>query len=447
MSPLLPAAPASVTKTGEARERGPAYEGFRELVAGEKRPAGREVLPGSKATAGESGDELATARVQGDDSEAPADTKVSARMFALSHKLDGAGTGAAGDEQEESGEQSGPDGKATLAEDAGPSGETVVLAAKPDVRQPAARADAADVPANAKAPPPPREPAVTATSSGGAAGAEVMQEGAQALAGASEFAVARKEQRGPAGRDAVNAPDAPADAAPGKRRDAAADERLIRGSERRAEPGEAGLAREGGSKKDDGQAARASVSSQASASAQPQADPAAARASVATGVTLSIVDAVRNNANWSAFLKAPTAQYREMPHGQGQTLQAIRVQLHPAELGTLTLNLRATGNRISVDIKAEEHAARKLVAGGLDTVARSFQTLGYQVDQVSLASADSRSDTLGQWGGDRERGETDGRRQDGEYANQAGRDDRAATASSTDETTSSRAGGGRTLYI
>lgn len=447
MSPLLPAAPANVTKASETRERAPAYEGFRELVAGEKRSANREVLPGPEATAENPGDELVTGPEQGDDSEASADTKVSARMFALSHKLDEAGTGAAGDGRNGNDEQSGPDDETANAEDAGLSGETGIPAARPDVLQPVAPAEAADEPVNAKAPPPPREPAVAATVLSDAADAGEMQEGAQALAGLGEFAVARKEQRGPVGRDAVTAKDVPSDAAPGKRNDVATDERLMRGIERRAEPGETRLVREGGPKKDDGPAARASVSSQPAASTQPQADPAAARPAVPTGVAFSIVEAVRNNANWSAFLKAPTAQYREMPHGQGQTLQAIKVQLHPAELGTLTLNLRATGNRISVDIKAEEHAAHKLVAGGLDTVARSFQTLGYQVDQVNLASADGRSDSLGQWGGNRERGETDGRRQDAEYANQAARDDRAMASNSADEVSSSRAGGGRTLYI
>lgn len=446
MSPLLPATPTNTPKVSETRGHAPAHEGFRELVAGEKRSAGREALPGSGAEAEAPYGGSMTEPEPGEDGEASADTKVSAKMFALSHKLDRSETGTEGNGQDGAGGQSRPDGESGHAAKLDLLAEVSAAAPRPEARQPATEDGAAAAPEGGRDGPPPRGLAVTAAIRDAGAGGG-MQGGTRAVADSGELAVAGKEQRPLAAGEAVPAQDAPSTDVSDKRQDPSAGERLARAAARVADSAENRQAGDGAGRKDDGQAAKTPVSSQSPATAQPQADPAAARPAVAAGVAFSVVEAIRNNANWSAFLKAPTAQYREMPNGQGQTLQAIKVQLHPAELGTLTLNLRATGNRISVDIKAEEHAARKLVAGGLDTVARSFQTLGYQVDQVNLAGADGRSATLDQWGGNRERGDTDGRRQDGEYANQAGRDDRAAATNSSDEGASGRAGGGRTLYI
>lgn len=446
MSPLLPAAPANTPKASETRGHPPAHEGFRELVAGEKRSAGREAPSGPGAADETPYDASAVEPEPGDDGNAPADTKVSPKMFALSHRLDRSKTGADADGQDGGDGQSRSDGETGEAAELDLLAEFNAAAPGPEARQPAMDDGAPAAPENGKDGPPPRGSAGAAAIRDVAA-AGGMQDGAWAVADSGELAVVSKEQRPLAAGQAVPAQDAPSTGVSDKRQDPSAGERLARAAARLADAVENRQAGDGAGSKDDGQGAKTPVSGQSSANAQPQADPAAARPAVGAGVAFSVVEAIRNNANWSAFLKAPTAQYREIPNGQGQTLQAIKVQLHPAELGTLTLNLRATGNRISVDIKAEEHAARKLVAGGLDTVARSFQTLGYQVDQVNLAGADGGSTTLDQWGGNRERGETDGRRQDGEYANQAGRDDRAAASSSSDEGSSGRAGGGRTLYI
>ncbi len=195
---------------------------------------------------------------------------------------------------------------------------------------------------------------------------------------------------------------------------------------------------------DDGAASAAKTP--AAQSVQP--DLSAARPATAASVANSVIDAVRDNANWSTFLKAPTAQYRETTGAQGQVIQALKVQLHPAELGALTLNLRAAGNRIVIDIKAEHQAAHRLAADGLDTVAKSFQALGYQVDHVNLTSSDGQSASLGQWGASgRERSETEGQRQDGGYPNRNAPDDRSAPGKSHDERASGRSGDRRALYI
>jgi chemotaxis protein MotD len=67
-----------------------------------------------------------------------------------------------------------------------------------------------------------------------------------------------------------------------------------------------------------------------------------------------------------------------------QPIQSLKIQLHPAELGTVTANLRAAGGRLSVELHVENHEAYRRLSIDSDAIVKSLQALGYDIDRLSI---------------------------------------------------------------
>lgn len=114
-----------------------------------------------------------------------------------------------------------------------------------------------------------------------------------------------------------------------------------------------------------------------------------------------------------------------------QPVRSLKVQLHPAELGVVTANLKATGEQLSVELQVESQEAYHRLSADSDAIVKSLRAIGYDIDRVSIlqpqaaATATARSDISGGGsfsrdssslqsgnsggGGDRAGGQTNGR--------------------------------------
>lgn len=76
----------------------------------------------------------------------------------------------------------------------------------------------------------------------------------------------------------------------------------------------------------------------------------------------------------------------------------LKIELHPAELGMVTANLRLAGGQLSIELKPENQEAHRRLSSDTDTLVKSLQGLGFNVDKVTVlqpsvaASATPRTD-------------------------------------------------------
>jgi chemotaxis protein MotD len=67
-----------------------------------------------------------------------------------------------------------------------------------------------------------------------------------------------------------------------------------------------------------------------------------------------------------------------------QPMRSLKIELHPAELGTVTANLKASGGQLSVELKVENHEAYARLSADSDAIVKSLRSLGYDIDRVSI---------------------------------------------------------------
>ena len=88
----------------------------------------------------------------------------------------------------------------------------------------------------------------------------------------------------------------------------------------------------------------------------------------------------------------------------------MKIQLHPAELGAVTANMRLAGDLLSIEIQVQTQEAYQRLSGDSDSIISSLRTLGIDVDRVTVlqpsiaANGPARVDATGfaaDQGGDR----------------------------------------------
>lgn len=62
----------------------------------------------------------------------------------------------------------------------------------------------------------------------------------------------------------------------------------------------------------------------------------------------------------------------------------LKIELHPAELGMVTANLRLSGGQLSIELKPENQEAHRRLSSDSDTLVKSLQGLGFTVDKITV---------------------------------------------------------------
>ncbi|MGB3538915.1 MAG: flagellar hook-length control protein FliK [Mesorhizobium sp.] len=62
----------------------------------------------------------------------------------------------------------------------------------------------------------------------------------------------------------------------------------------------------------------------------------------------------------------------------------LKIELHPAELGTVTASLRLAGGQLSIELKPENHEAHRKLSSDTDGLIKSLQGMGFNVDKVTV---------------------------------------------------------------
>ncbi|TGQ71217.1 flagellar hook-length control protein FliK [Mesorhizobium sp. M00.F.Ca.ET.186.01.1.1] len=62
----------------------------------------------------------------------------------------------------------------------------------------------------------------------------------------------------------------------------------------------------------------------------------------------------------------------------------LKIELHPAELGMVTANLRLTGEQLSIELKPQTHDAYRRLSSDSEAIVKSLRGLGFEVDKVTI---------------------------------------------------------------
>ncbi|MBZ9775914.1 flagellar hook-length control protein FliK [Mesorhizobium sp. CO1-1-8] len=62
----------------------------------------------------------------------------------------------------------------------------------------------------------------------------------------------------------------------------------------------------------------------------------------------------------------------------------LKIELHPAELGMVTANLRLSREQLSIELKPETHDAYRRLSADSEAIVKSLRGLGFEVDQVTI---------------------------------------------------------------
>ena len=65
-------------------------------------------------------------------------------------------------------------------------------------------------------------------------------------------------------------------------------------------------------------------------------------------------------------------------------MRELKIQLHPLELGVVTAHLRTVGEKLSVELKVDNHDAYHRLSADSDAIIKSLRSLGFDIDSVSI---------------------------------------------------------------
>jgi hypothetical protein len=77
-----------------------------------------------------------------------------------------------------------------------------------------------------------------------------------------------------------------------------------------------------------------------------------------------------------------------------QPMRSLKIEMHPAELGTVTVNLRTSGGQMSVELRVENHDAYERLSADSDAIVQSLRSLGYDIDRVSIQQPQAAATTV-----------------------------------------------------
>lgn len=106
-----------------------------------------------------------------------------------------------------------------------------------------------------------------------------------------------------------------------------------------------------------------------------------AQAPLSTGAP--VVQAVADHTASAASLRRTAIDNADGQPTAGST-QALKIQLKPVELGTVTAHLRMTGDQLSVEIEVESAEAYKRLANETEAIARALRSHGIAVEEVVI---------------------------------------------------------------
>lgn len=113
----------------------------------------------------------------------------------------------------------------------------------------------------------------------------------------------------------------------------------------------------------------------------------------ATRTAPALAAAIAADGSWQQASALPGT-----PVSAPSPTHVLRIELHPAELGSVTASLRLSGEQLTIELKPDSHDGYRRLASDSDAIVKSLRSLGFDIDKVTIlqpsiaAAPASRSD-------------------------------------------------------
>jgi len=114
-----------------------------------------------------------------------------------------------------------------------------------------------------------------------------------------------------------------------------------------------------------------------------------------------LVGALAADPGWRQAAAAPAPLAQPAP-AVAVPAHALKIELHPAELGVVTASLRMAGEQLSIEIRPQTGEAYRRLSADSEAIVRSLRGLGFDIDRVTVlqpvlaATPSARVDGTGQ---------------------------------------------------
>ncbi|MDK1378015.1 MULTISPECIES: flagellar hook-length control protein FliK [unclassified Sinorhizobium] len=99
----------------------------------------------------------------------------------------------------------------------------------------------------------------------------------------------------------------------------------------------------------------------------------------------SVTGAIAGDSGWAQLMQSSTALAQADASSQvGKTLNTLKIQMHPIELGTVTATLRLKDDELQVDLKVESGEAFRQLRDDQGEMVKALRAQGFAVDQVNI---------------------------------------------------------------
>jgi chemotaxis protein MotD len=111
--------------------------------------------------------------------------------------------------------------------------------------------------------------------------------------------------------------------------------------------------------------------------------------------TSALVAGLTGDSGWQNSMRSVAASQHLAAQIGTAPLHTMKLQLHPAELGMVTANLRFSGDQLQVELRVENQEAYDRLTGDSEAIVKSLRALGYEIDQVSVQQPQIANNTSG----------------------------------------------------
>lgn len=97
-----------------------------------------------------------------------------------------------------------------------------------------------------------------------------------------------------------------------------------------------------------------------------------------------LVATIASDGDWTSAIERATASRSDAVSTPVGPVRDLRIQLNPAEMGTVEARLRIVGEQLSVEIRVESGEAFRRLSSERDAIISALRGLGFAVDDVSI---------------------------------------------------------------
>lgn len=109
---------------------------------------------------------------------------------------------------------------------------------------------------------------------------------------------------------------------------------------------------------------------------------------------VGLANLISADPGWKAAATAPSFQPLTAPPSLASA-HTLKLQLHPAELGMVTANLRFSGEHLTVELRVENGEAYRRLTADSETIVKSLRSMGLNIDHVTIQQPQSSAAAQG----------------------------------------------------